>query len=158
MAAAPLTDPLVIIDGPPGIACPAIAASTGVDLALVVTEPTLAGLHDLRRALDMTGHFEVDRAVCINKHDLHAAGADAIERECAARGVDVLASIPFDEAVPAAMAVGRPVTDRFPASPAAAAMNVLWRSLRARLGVDGRGAPVTLKLPESPRRAENEAG
>lgn len=60
----------VIIDGPPGIGCPVISAVTGVDMALVVTEPTVAGRHDLERILDLLSHFKVPAVVCVNKSDL----------------------------------------------------------------------------------------
>ncbi len=140
--------PLIIIDGPPGIACPAIAASTGADLALVVTEPTVAGIHDMERSLDMTGHFQLDPVVCVNKHDLNPEGADAILRACRSRGVEVLGSIPFDPAIPKAMAAGDPVTARYPDSAAARALVRLWQGLRERLDghgaatrTNGRGAP-----------------
>ncbi|MFP4624394.1 MAG: ATP-binding protein [Gemmatimonadota bacterium] len=125
--------PLIIVDGPPGIGCPAIAASTGADLALIVTEPTVAGLHDLRRALAMTAHFELDRVVCINKHDLHPAGTAAIEAACADLGVEVVGSIPFDEEVPAAMAEGRAVTELHPVRAATAALEGVWEQVQHRL-------------------------
>ncbi len=147
---------LIIVDGPPGIACPAIAASTGADLALIVTVPTVAGLHDLRRALDMTAHSELERVVSVNKHDLYPDGAAAIVAECEERGVSVLEPIPFDEAVPKAMAAGRPVTDHSPGAPAARAIERLWDQLRTRLGLDGRRRDlVTLNVPERDPRSGN---
>jgi MinD superfamily P-loop ATPase len=157
-AAAQAGCPLVIVDGPPGIACPAIAASTGADLALIVTEPTAAGLHDLRRILDMTGHFHLDRVVCINKHDLYPPGAAAIETECEDRGVEVLGSIPFDAAVPEAMAEGRAVTELRPGSPAARAIEGLWGRIHERLlrGGDRRDL-VTLSILPADTRSGNGA-
>ena len=71
---------LVIVDGPPGIGCPVISAVSGADLALIVTEPTVAGAHDLERVLKTTRHFGVRALVCINKADLHLEGA-AMDRE-----------------------------------------------------------------------------
>nr|QNO52065.1 ion-translocating oxidoreductase complex subunit B [Methanosarcinales archaeon ANME-1 ERB6] len=62
---------LILIDGAPGIGCPVIASLTGVDLALVVTEPTMSGLHDLERILDVTRHFGTGSVVCINKYDIN---------------------------------------------------------------------------------------
>ncbi|MGC8787255.1 MAG: ATP-binding protein, partial [Anaerolineae bacterium] len=69
---------LLLIDGPPGIGCPVIAASTGVDIALVVTEPTIAGVHDLERVLSTTTHFRVPALVLINKADLNLIKAHEI--------------------------------------------------------------------------------
>ena len=60
----------VIIDGPPGIGCPVIAALSGVDVALVVSEPTLSGIHDLERVVAVCNHFAVTAMVCINRYDL----------------------------------------------------------------------------------------
>ncbi len=133
--------PLTIVDGPPGIACPAIAASTATDLALIVSEPTVAGLHDLRRILEMTAHFHLERVVCVNKHDLHPAGAASIEAECRNVGVDVLEPVPFDEAVSQATAMGRPVTDVYPSSPAARALERLWGQLQESLAGGGDYPP-----------------
>lgn len=62
---------LIITDGPPGIGCPVIASLGGTDLALVVVEPSLSSMHDLSRVLDLTKHFGVKTAVCINKWDIN---------------------------------------------------------------------------------------
>ena len=61
---------LILVDGPPGIGCPVHARLTGCDLALVVTEPTPSGEHDLERVLALLDQFDVPAAVLINKHDL----------------------------------------------------------------------------------------
>jgi len=125
--------PLVIVDGPPGIACPAMAASAGVDLALLVAEPSTAGLHDLERTLAMTSHFRLRSVVCVNKSDLHPAGARAIQDGCRSLGVDVIGSIPFDEAVLHAMKAGRPVTEVLPESPASRGLVRLWQDVHTLL-------------------------
>ena len=61
---------LIIIDGPPGIGCPVISAITGVDVVLIVTEPTLSGIHDMYRILGVTKHFNIPAILCINKEDI----------------------------------------------------------------------------------------
>ena len=86
---------LVLIDGPPGIGCPVIAASTGVDLALLVTEPSLSALHDLERVLDTLEHFGVPAVACINKANLHAGLAARIRSFLRRRGVPCVGEIPF---------------------------------------------------------------
>ena len=68
----------VIIDGPPGIGCPVIAALTGVDLAVIVTEPTLSGIHDMERVVQVAKHFGVPTKVCINKYDINEDEASSI--------------------------------------------------------------------------------
>lgn len=78
---------LVLIDGSPGIGCPVIASLTGVDLALVVTEPTISGEHDLERVLKVTEHFGIKEPVCINKNALNLVAAQRIENLCQERGV-----------------------------------------------------------------------
>ena len=81
---------LMLVDGPPGIGCPVISAVSGANLVLVVTEPTLAGLHDLGRVLETTTHFEVQVVVCINKADLYPQGAQQIRDYCQETGIDIL--------------------------------------------------------------------
>ena len=71
--------PLILVDGPPGIGCPVISSLTGADGVLIVTEPTLSGLHDLDRVLDLAEHFKIPGMVLINKYDLNREMADRIE-------------------------------------------------------------------------------
>ncbi len=89
----------VFIDGPPGIGCPVIASISGVDLALVVTEPTISGIHDMERVLDVSRHFEVPSAVVINKYDLNEENTRTIEEICRRRAVPILGRIPFSKSV-----------------------------------------------------------
>jgi MinD superfamily P-loop ATPase len=117
---------LVIVDGPPGIGCPVISAVSGADLALIVTEPSAAGAHDMRRVLETTTHFGVPAIVCINKADIYPEGAMEIEEFCRGEGIRVLGKIPFDESVTQAMVQGRPVTASFPDTPASIALKNTW--------------------------------
>jgi len=93
----------VIIDGPPGIGCPVIAAITSVDLVLVVTEPTLSGLHDLKRVLATAAHFDIPAAVCVNKFDINPENTAVIEDFCAQQGVQVVGRVPYNRSVVAAL-------------------------------------------------------
>jgi MinD superfamily P-loop ATPase len=129
--------PLVIVDGPPGIGCPVISAAAGAHLALVVTEPSAAGIHDLERALQTTAHFRIPALVVINKADIYPAGATQIETICAELGVEIIGRIPFDSTVTTAMINGEPVTAYQPESPASRAMAAIWSKVAARL--DGSG-------------------
>jgi MinD superfamily P-loop ATPase len=101
---------LLIVDGPPGIGCPVIAASAGADLALLVVEPTVSGIHDLERILATTNHFGVPALVCINKADINPSRADEISAFCAARGIALVGQVPYDTVVTEAMVQGLPVT------------------------------------------------
>ncbi len=69
---------LLLVDGPPGIGCPVIASVAGADMALMVVEPTISGVHDLERVLATAGHFGVPAAVMVNKADLNPAQVEHI--------------------------------------------------------------------------------
>jgi MinD superfamily P-loop ATPase len=127
--------PLVLVDGPPGIGCPVISAVSGADLALIVAEPTDAGVHDMQRALQTTGHFGVKAIVCINKADLYPAGAVQIEDFCREKGIDVVGHIPFDTTVTEAMVQGQPVSAYQPEAPASRALVEIWGRVIAALEV-----------------------
>ena len=102
---------LILIDGAPGIGCPVIASLIGVDLALIVTEPTMSGLHDLERILDVTGHFGIASIVCINKYDINEENSKRITEFCRQRGIEVVGNIPYDPVATEAMVAGMPVVE-----------------------------------------------
>ena len=118
---------LILIDGSPGIGCPVIASLTGVNLALVVTEPTITGEHDLERILDVAGHFGINTAVCINKCDLYPEGSRRIEALCRERAVMVAGRLPFHPSVVEAMVSGRAVVEN--GGPVAEAISEMWNIL-----------------------------
>jgi MinD superfamily P-loop ATPase len=93
----------IIIDGPPGIGCPVISSITGVDLVVLVTEPSLSGLHDLQRVAEVTAGFEIRTKVIINKCDLDPEMSRTIETWCFDHQLEVVARIPFDPAMVDAM-------------------------------------------------------
>jgi len=124
---------LTIVDGPPGLACPAIAASTGSDVALLVAEPTAAGFADLERTLTMLSQLGTPSMVTVNKHDIHPEGARRIEDACRDLGVPVLTRVPYDEAVAHAMKAGEPVTEVAPDSASGESLVRLWWDVRERL-------------------------
>jgi MinD superfamily P-loop ATPase len=101
----------IISDGPPGIGCPVISSLSGANLALLVTEPTLSGIHDLERVLGVCRHFGVPAMVCINKYDINESNADQIEDYCHSQGTEIAARIPFDNAMTEAMVAGLPVVE-----------------------------------------------
>lgn len=123
---------VLITDGPPGIGCPVISTVTGADLALVVTEPTLSGMHDLGRVLGVCRHFGVAALVCINRHDLYPEAADAIDRECLAQGIPVIGRIPYDAGVTEAIVRGVPVVE-YGDTEVSRAIAGLWDEVLARL-------------------------
>jgi len=101
----------IISDGPPGIGCPVISSLSGAGLALIVTEPTLSGIHDMERVLDVCKHFGVPAMVCINKYNINEANTRKIEDHCYAQGIKVAVKIPFDNVVTEAMVRGIPVVE-----------------------------------------------
>ncbi len=125
---------LLIVDGPPGIGCPVISASAGADLALLVVEPTVSGVHDLERILATTDHFGVPALVCINKVDVNPERAAEIEAFCADRGIEVVGRIPFDTVVTEAMVQGRPVT-AYTDGPVAEALRQVWEGIKVHLAL-----------------------
>lgn len=125
---------LSLIDGSPGIGCPVIASLTGVDLALVVTEPTVSGLHDLERVAGVAKRLDVAVTVSINKHDINPSAADRIEEWCAKSDIPVAGRIPYDEDVTAAQVSGLSVVE-YSGGPAAAAIRELWENVSAALGL-----------------------
>jgi MinD superfamily P-loop ATPase len=124
---------LVLVDGPPGIGCPVISAAAGADLALIVTEPSVAGIHDMERVLELTRHFHLPSLVCINKIDIYLEGARQIQDYCRQNHIEVVGSIPFDATITQAMVNGEPVTAYQPASPASLALVELWQTVVDRL-------------------------
>jgi len=101
----------IITDGPPGIGCPVISSLSGASLALLITEPTLSGMHDLERVLGVCRHFRVPALVCINKYDLNEENTSQIERYCREQRVDIVAKLPFDNIITEALTKGCPVVE-----------------------------------------------
>jgi len=120
---------LILIDGAPGIGCPVIASLTGVDLALIVTEPTMSGLHDLERILDVTSHFGIGSVVCINKYDINEENSRRITAFCRQRGIEVVGNSPYDSVVTEAMVAGMPVVE-FSEGKVSEAIKEVWKGIK----------------------------
>jgi len=101
----------IISDGPPGIGCPAIASLSGANLALLVTEPTLSGIHDLERVIGVCRHFGIPALICINKYDINEENSCRIENYCHKEGIEVASKIPFDNVVTEAIVHRLPVVE-----------------------------------------------
>lgn len=124
---------LVLVDGPPGIGCPVIASLADIDKGLVIVEPTLSGIHDLKRALQLLEHFKVESLVCVNKHDLNDENTAEIQNFCDQNGIDVIGLIPFDPEVTEAMVAGQPVVEFSPDGRASKAIKEAWGRVKAHL-------------------------
>ena len=104
---------LIIIDGPPGTGCTVISSMTGVDLVLVVIEPTLSGIHDSKRILDVAKHFRIPPVVCINKYDINMENTRNILEFCRNEGIEVVGRLPYDDSATKAMMEGKTVTEYY---------------------------------------------
>ncbi|MFP4476971.1 MAG: ATP-binding protein [Desulfatibacillaceae bacterium] len=124
---------LVLVDGPPGIGCPVIAAVTGATGVLIVTEPTLSGAHDAKRVAGLAAHFGIPAFLSVNKWDLNPLQCEQIEKEAREAGVEPLARVPYDAAVTGAMVEEKSVVE-FSDTGAAAAIRDLWKAVLQRLG------------------------
>lgn len=102
---------LILCDGAPGIGCPVIASLSQTDLAVVVTEPTPSGVHDLERVASLCDHFRTKVAVVVNKHDLNPEQTSRIDALCSEKGYTLLALLPHDTAVTEAMVRRQAVTE-----------------------------------------------
>jgi MinD superfamily P-loop ATPase len=102
---------LLLVDGPPGTGCPVIASIGGADLLLVVTEPTLSAIHDMKRVLQLAKHFQVDALVCINKCDLNPDLSRAIEQFCQGNHIPLAGKIKFSRNVTKAQIQGKSIIE-----------------------------------------------
>ena len=123
---------LIIVDGPPGIGCPVIASLTGASLAVIVTEPTLSGEHDLGRVLSLTRHFDIPAVVCVNKWDINPAITEIIEQRAQSAGAGVAGRIRYDRAVTAAQLEAKATVET--GSQAAADIREVWKSVLSHKG------------------------
>jgi MinD superfamily P-loop ATPase len=125
----------IISDGPPGIGCPVISSLSGAHLALLVTEPTLSGIHDLERVLGVCHHFGVPAIASINKYDINEDNTRQIEDYCLKQGVEIAARIPFDNVVTEAMVQGQPVVE-YSHNSVSREIKQLWQNISERLARD----------------------
>jgi MinD superfamily P-loop ATPase len=123
---------LIIIDGSPGVGCSVIASITGTDMVLIVTEPSLSGIHDMERVLALTAHFQIKTLVSINKSDINRSLSQEIEYLCAEKNVPVIGTIPYDNAVTEAQIHGRPIVE-YKDSEAALSIKFLWNKVKTAL-------------------------
>jgi MinD superfamily P-loop ATPase len=118
-----------IVDGPPGIGCPVSASISGADLVLIITEPTLSGLHDLERIIQLIRMFKVAAAVVINKFDLNKEITENIERYLNSEHIPIAGKIPFDETVIFSLQQEKSILD-FPDSKAAKQITTIWHTIQ----------------------------
>lgn len=119
----------ILLDGPPGIGCPALSTITGTDHVVIVTEPTLSGLHDLKRTVEITRNYDIPTSVIINKYDLNEAMTNQINAYCSFEGLMVVASLPFDRQVVDAMVHCQSIVEYAPDSEITALLRNACRTI-----------------------------
>jgi MinD superfamily P-loop ATPase len=130
---------LVLIDGSPGIGCPVIASVTGTTLVLLVTEPTLSGLHDLERVAQLTRHFGIPTLVCVNKWDLNPEVCERIEARAREWGLGLAGRVRYDHAFTEAQIRGKSVVE-YGRGGCAADLRAVWAAVEAQLNGPARSA------------------
>ena len=126
---------LIVVDGSPGIGCPVIASITGADLVLVVTEPTLSGRHDLDRVTELTEHFKIPTAICINKCDINSSIAEEIKNQAHSCNLTIAGEITYDPAVTKAQIAGQSIVE-YPNGNLKDQVVSLWESVLVMLSND----------------------
>lgn len=140
---------LIIVDGPPGVGCPAIASITGAEGVLAITEPTLSGEHDLRRLVALAHQMRVPVKVVLNKADLSVSGAERIRAACRDLEIELVGEVAFDPELPSALeavAQGDHPPSGLDALESVRAVSAIWE----RLGpwVEAWGRPVSLRAQD----------
>lgn len=125
---------LIIIDGPPGIGCAVMAAVTGVDLVVGVTEPTFSAIEDFRRVFKVAQQFNIPCMVIINKNDVNPDNAQRIRCYCTRKGITLAGELPYDPAVVRAMVAGQSITE-YHQGQVSKALESAWQNVRDTLGV-----------------------
>ncbi len=125
----------IIVDGPPGIGCPVISSLTGAHAVLIITEPTLSGLHDLERVAELAAFFKIPAMVAVNRCDVNSDVTGRIGAYCREHGLTRVGEIPYDRDVTAAMVAQQSLVD-FSTGPAARAVRALWDRVSEKLDLN----------------------
>lgn len=119
----------ILLDGPPGIGCPVISTITGVDKVIIITEPTLSGLNDMTRAVDVVRKFNLPIFIVINKYDLNASISRQIEEWCQTNKITVAGRIPFDIQITEAMLQGKSIIEYNSDSEISKEIKIIWNKI-----------------------------
>ncbi len=130
---------LILTDGPPGIGCPVIAAIGGATALVIIVEPTVSGLHDMKRVAELAAHFKVPGLVCVNKFDLNLDMTKEIEDFSIERNMKLVGRIPFDPVFTKAMIQGKSVLEHAPESEAAKALMDVWKKIQSSPSMNTMG-------------------
>lgn len=124
---------LIIVDGSPGIGCPVIASISGAHLVVIVTEPTLSGLHDAERVLELTQHFKIPASICINKYDLNLELTEKMENFCKEKGIELVGKIPYNKIFTQAMIKEQSIVEYEPNGEVSNKISEMWGKINPKL-------------------------
>jgi MinD superfamily P-loop ATPase len=119
----------IILDGPPGIGCPVISTITGVDKVVIVTEPTISGLHDMKRTIEVVQKFNLTAYVIINKFDLNSSMSGQIEEWCIKNEIAIIGQLPFDRRMTEAMVQSKSITEFNPGLDISNKIEIIWKKI-----------------------------
>ncbi|NEW84661.1 MAG: P-loop NTPase [Mariniphaga sp.] len=119
----------IIIDGPPGTGCAVISSVTGTNKAIIVTEPTNSGFHDMKRILELVSNFKVQSFVVINKFDLNECISNKIENWCVEMNIPVIGKIAFDAQIVTAMINCQSIVEWKPESEASKEIISIYKTI-----------------------------
>ncbi|HKL00503.1 MAG TPA: ATP-binding protein [Desulfotignum sp.] len=122
---------LILTDGPPGIGCPVIASMGQASAVLIVAEPTVSGIHDMKRVGELAAHFKIPAMVCINKYDLNPDQTRSIEKIAEEKNMALVGQIPFDPAFTRAMIQCKTLVENDETSRASQAVRDIWHAVMA---------------------------
>ncbi len=125
----------ILVDGSPGVGCPVIASISGADAALVVTEPTVSGVHDLRRVAKLLRHFDIRGLLCVNKADLNPELAETIEAEAENLGLAPVGRVEYLPQFTRAQQMGLSVVELDDAGAAGQQVQAVWQACREALSL-----------------------
>jgi len=126
---------VVVMDGSPGTGCPVIASVGGARAAVIVTEPTVSGLHDLERILELTEHFRIRAGIIINKADLNRDMAEKIKAAVKSHHADLLGELPYDTVFVQAQQAGKTVLEYQPDSELSETIRLIWKHVQSLAGI-----------------------
>jgi MinD superfamily P-loop ATPase len=124
---------LIITDGAPGVGCPVIASIGGANAVLIITEPTVSGLHDMTRVAELASHFNIPAMVCVNKYDLNQDKAEEIKKYAAEHDMPFVGRIPFDPVFTKAMVEGKNIFEYDPDADVCGDVRKIWNNTNERL-------------------------
>ena len=119
----------IILDGPPGIGCPVISTLTGVDKVVIITEPTISGLHDMQRLMGIVHKFNIKAYVIINKYDLNLSMSTQIKIWCKENNIILSGELPFNKSIVEAMVQEKSITEFNPDINISIKIKMIWNKI-----------------------------